>query len=106
MCLWAKKSLAAIDAVADVNVELLENYPSCPQDLNPMENVWRELKERLAATEPIRMESRAGFLRRLNNAARWCNKHRARLFLRYCQDQKKRAADVLNAVPPGSRTPG
>ena len=38
-CLWAKKSLAAIDAVADVNVELLENYPSCSQDLDPMENV-------------------------------------------------------------------
>ena len=103
-CLWSPTSLAAIANVGEVQVEVLENYPKSSQDLNAVETVWREIRARLAETEPTRMETRKDFLRRLGNAVRWCNKHRARYFLKLCQDQKERARDVLQGVPPGART--
>ena len=103
-CLWSKTSLSAIEEVAAVDLNVLENYPSCSQDLNAIETVWRDLRDRLAQTEPTQMETRAEFLCRLRAAARWLNKNHARYLLKLCQDQKERARDVLNTAPPGSRT--
>lgn len=103
-CLWSKTSLAALGEVSGVRLQVLENYPSCCQDLNAIETVWREVRARLAQTEPTRMETRPEFLRRLRTAVRWCNENRAQYLLELCQEQKVRARDVLQAVPPGSRT--
>ena len=97
-------SRKAMAEVGDVRLKLLENYPACSQDLNPVETVWRELRARLAETEPQKMETRKEFLRRLDNAVRWCGRHHAKHFLNMCQDQEKRAKDYQKMTPPGSRT--
>jgi hypothetical protein len=97
--LWTKEP---VQAMKKVNIELLENYPKCSQDLNPIETAWKELRERLAHTEPrpqdskeasIRksMESRDVFIKRLRNAVVWLNKNRASYFGHLCLSQKSRA---------------
>ena len=99
--LWAPEPRRAM---TDVNIQLLTSYPKCSQDLNPIESAWRELKNRLAATEPAERETRAEFLVRLRNAAAWVNKNRTDYLKKICMDQKVRAKAVLAAKPPGART--
>ena len=100
-CLWAEKP---VDAMADENIVLLENYPKCSQDLSPNEQAWRELKARLAQTQPTKFETRPEFVQRLHHAVAWVNKHRADYFQKICHSQKEWAKDVVEAKPPGSRT--
>ena len=83
---------------------MLENYPICSQDLNPIENARREIRARLAATEPRHVESRGAFVTRLRAAVSWVNAHRAAYLRQLCNSQKARAAAVLRAKPAGSRT--
>ena len=83
---------------------LLENYPKCSADLNPIETAWREVRARLADSEPEAFETRGAFVRRLRQAVAWCNAHRAPLFDHLCSSAKERAAAVLAATPPGART--
>ena len=97
--LWAEEPLGAM---RDAGFELLMNYPKCSQDLNAIETAWRELRWRLAQTEPIRMESRSEFVARLRQAVMWLNKHRAKYFRELCFSQKARARAVLEAK--GART--
>jgi hypothetical protein len=100
-CLWNEES---VDAMEEENIELLENFPTSSQDLNPIEVAWREVKSRLDATLPTNFESRPAFTRRLNHAVAWVNTHRAGLFREICAAQKAWAKDVLYASPPGART--
>ena len=100
-CLWAEEPRKAM---RDTNLSLLENYPKCSADLNPIETAWREVRARLADTEPTSFELRAAFLRRLRQAVRWCNTHRASVFNHLCDSAQERAAAVLAAKPPGART--
>jgi hypothetical protein len=100
-CLWAEEP---VDAMEDENIELLDNFPTSSQDLNPIEVAWREVRSRLDATMPAVFESRPAFLRRLRQAVAWVNSHRACLFHAICGAQKAWAQDVLDASPPGART--
>ena len=63
--LWTPE---AREAMEENDIELLDKYPKCSQDLNVIETAWRELKARLAATEPTHMEDREEFLKRLRLA--------------------------------------
>lgn len=87
-----------------MGVELLECFPRCSQDLNPIEVVWRELRARLADTQPVAMETREEFIVRLRQAVDWVNKNRGDYFEYLCGCQKEWAQDVLEATPPGART--
>jgi hypothetical protein len=100
-CLWTEEP---VDAMEDENIELLENFPTSSQDLNPIEVAWREVRSRLDATMPAVFENRPAFTRRLRQAVAWVNIHRAGLFREICGAQKAWARDVLNATPPGART--
>ena len=64
-CLWTAEPLHAMDSIG---VSLLRNYPKCSQDMNPIETAWRELRNRLAETQPIERESRGAFIVRLRAA--------------------------------------
>ena len=63
---------------------------------------WRELRARLADTEPTKFESRTEFIARLRRAVAWINNHRAEYLKNLCMSQKERASDVLDAK--GART--
>ena len=100
-CLWTPEPR---EEMAKRNIVLLENYPKCSQDLNPIETVWRELRARLFDTEPTAMETRDQFIPRMRNAVAWVNANRRSLLLELCSNQKAWAQDVLQAQPPGART--
>ena len=100
-CLWKQEPR---DAMARNNIELLENYPKCSQDLNPIENAWRGVRARLDCTAPAELERRGPFIRRLKASVAWVNKHRRAQLLLDCSNQKERALAVQNATPPGART--
>ena len=97
--LWTDEARAAMKKVG---VQLLENYPKCSQDLNPIECAWRELRARLAATEPNKLESRADFVKRLRAAVAWVNANQSEHLARLCASQKERAGEVL--LQRGGRT--
>ncbi len=97
--LWAEEPRAAMH---EQGISLLENFPKCSQDLNPMETAWRELRARLAVTAPSYLEGRDHFIRRLRAAVAWVNTNR-KSYLKYlCQCQKEWANDVQEAL--GGRT--
>jgi len=78
------------------------DFDKCSPDLNPIECAWREVRARLATTEPQAMEDRGAFINRLRLAVAWVNKNRAGLLRELCVNQKGWAHDVLAAK--GART--
>lgn len=97
--LWTDE---AREAMQENGVQLLERYPKCSQDLNVIETAWRELRERIHATEPMRMEDRESFLKRLRLAVQWVNRNRRDYLRHLCLSQKDRARDVI--LLDGGRT--
>ena len=89
-------------AMRDQGIELLENYPKCSQDLNPIETAWREVRARLNVTMPTHHESRDQFICRLRSAVAWVNQHRKKYLLEICTSQKAWAKDVQDMT--GGRT--
>ena len=67
-CLWTAEPRAAL---RQIGVDLLEKFPKCSPDFNAIEGCWRELRARLAATEPRRFENRRQFVARLRAAVAW-----------------------------------
>ena len=98
-CLWAGEPR---NAMHGNGIELLEDYPKCSQDLNAIETAWREVRARLACTEPAALETRDRFIARLRAAVAWVNVHRKAYLLKICTNQKERARDVI--AMKGSRT--
>ena len=92
------------EAMRAAGITLLENFPKCSQDLNPMEICWRELRARLDETCPTGPEARQNFVARLRAATAWVNVHRADYLKTIASSQKEWARDVQQAKPPGSRT--
>lgn len=97
--LWTDE---ARDAIRKAGLTLLESYPKCSQGLNVIETAWRELRERLCATEPVVMEDRKAFVKRLHLAVSWVNRNRLTYLRHECRAQKERAKDVL--LQKGGRT--
>ena len=71
--LWKERPLTAMKKE---QINLLDHFPKCSQDLTPIEAVWRELRARLADTEPTHKESRDEFIVRMRNAVSWINRNR------------------------------
>ena len=90
-CLWCSEPK---QAMREQGLTLLENYPKSSQDLNAIETAWREVRNRLAETEPDSRETRDQFIIRLRNAVAWVNANRGEYLLHQCRNQKDRARDV------------
>lgn len=91
------------EAMKRQGIQLLE-FPKSSQDLNKIEQAWRELKARLRETAPANFEKRGAFVARVHRAVAWVNKNRADLLLELCQSQKESAQEVLDLK--GARTSG
>ena len=98
-CLWTHEPR---EAMRECGVQLLEGYPKCSQDLNPIETAWKLLRDRLDETVPLAAEPREQFIKRLRRAVGWINEHRAEYLMHICNCQKEWAKDVLDAK--GCRT--
>ena len=98
-CLWCDEPRQAL---REQGITLLEEYPKCSQDLNPIETAWRELRARVAETEPEERETRSEFVVRLRNAVAWVNANRYEYLLHQCHNQKDRARAVIQQQ--GGRT--
>ena len=83
------------------DITLLE-FPKCSQDLNPVKIAWREVRARLAITEPQARESRQTFIKRVRNAVAWVNRNRAAYVKTLCTCQKAWARDIQESK--GART--
>ena len=90
-CLWQDRNIAAL---RKAGCPVVSQFPKHSPDLNAIENQWRVLRERLNATAPAEIESRADFLSRLRRTVNWLNENRHEEALRMCQNQKERARDV------------
>ena len=82
------------EAMRQIGLQLLEEFPVSSQDLNAIETAWREVQARLRETEPVRMEDRPTFLQRLRTAVAWVNRNRADYLWHLCTNQKIRPRDV------------
>ena len=98
-CLRSEEPMEEFKALG---IQMVPDYPPCSQDLNAIENAWGVLRERLASTQPTEFEDRDAFVARLKNAVTWINNNRRKQLLRYCNNQKERAAAVLHEK--GNRT--
>jgi hypothetical protein len=98
-CLWTEEPRSAMKVAG---VVCLTNYPKCFQDLNPIETAWREVRARLAVTQPTVVERRGAFIVRLRASIAWVNRNRADFLYRICNSQVEWACDVLKLK--GSRT--
>ena len=83
-----------LQAMADVGVEVIKQFPKCSQDMNPIENVWNLLKERLNDTMPVERESRDQFVIRVRRAVKWLNRNHSKTLRKLCNDQRDRAEDT------------
>ena len=92
-CLWTEINLKAL---RDAGCPAIANYPKCSPDLNAIEGVWAKLKQRLEATEPQEMETRAEFLIRVRRAVNWLNERCHDDLLTLCTNQKTRAHEVVH----------
>ena len=74
------------------------------QDFNAIENVWKELRDRLFGTAPSHLEKRDEFVVRLLREVAWLNRTRQSQLQFLSTNQKKRCRDCLQSEPPGGRT--
>ena len=98
------RSQEARDAFGWVQVNLVDEYPRCSQDFNAIENAWHLVLQRMNDTMPSSVETREEFIGRHRVAIRWVNRTKSDKLVEYCTNQKTRALDCLNSVPPGGRT--
>ena len=100
MCLRTEDALLALKTA----ILKLVDFPKCSQDFNAIENAWFILKQRIDETQPVALEHRDEFVRRLGAAVRWVNKHRADHLWHLSTNQVERADACLAQKPPGGRT--
>ena len=91
----ALRTADARDSLKRVGLEILEQHAKCSQDLNPIENIWRLLRERLYETLPKKLETREHFEARVHSAVRWLNYHKQEEMWYLSTNLKERADDVI-----------
>ena len=93
-----------LQALREIGVELVPEYPKCSQDFNAIENCWHLLRDRLRETMPRKLETRADFISRLHKAVAWLNRSKRQVLWDLATNQKERCRDCLSMTPRGGRT--
>ena len=98
------RSEAAINALQNIGIDMVDGYPVNSQDFNAIENCWKLLRDRLFETLPRGLEGRDAFIARLKEAVAYLNRHeKDRLW--YCaRNQRERCKACLSTKPVGGRT--
>ena len=78
-------------------------FPPYSPDLNPIENAWGMLKQRLEATKPTGWEREKAFKRRVRNAVAWLNSTRSGALKRTVSSMPRRLELLLQGK--GAITP-
>ena len=89
--LWCAEPQAALQ---DLGIQVCTRHPAHSADLNPIENVWALLRDRLADTAPAHMEDRDQFIARLRLAVAWINRNKKAHMQKLAGNLKQRARDV------------
>ena len=87
------RTAGPLDALEQLDLELVEGYPRCSQDFNAIENMWKLLRQRLATTLPQGLEKRELFIIRLMEACKWVNRNQRDQIYRLSRNQKERCRD-------------
>ena len=76
-----RQTCLATAALKEAKVTAQKLPPASPDLLNPIENAWAELEERLRKTDPGTLETEAAFKARATNGVKWLvdNKGLARM---------------------------
>jgi len=77
--------------------------PPTSPDLNPIENVWKTLNDRVSETMPPGFESVPHFKKRVRAAVRWVNKNKVEQ-MKNCVTSMPRRIQALLALK-GAMTP-
>lgn len=96
------RSEPALEAMKEIGVKMVPDYPVSSQDLNAIENIWGILRARLNETMPSEIEDRRAFVARLRATVRWLNWNRQKQMSYLAFNQKDRARDVIELE--GNRT--
>ena len=86
----------SIECFQTHGLHVLRNYPKSSQELNPIENVWALLRDKLEAEAPAGVETREDFILRLRSAVRCLNTTRNNELKGLCFDLPERAQAVLD----------
>jgi len=97
-CLHGKAAEAALE---EVGVEVEKLPPNSP-DFNPIENAWARLDERLAKTDPSKLETEKEHKKRVNNAVKWVNRNETEGFKNSISSMPDRLAEAKQLK--GART--
>ena len=92
-CLRTEESLRCL---RQHRLHVVSRHPKHSPDLNAIEGIWALLRQILNERQPVGMESRADFVKRLRAAARLLNKRQRSHLLALCTNQKVRARDLLS----------
>jgi hypothetical protein len=90
-CLWNAESLASL---RKAGCDVVQSFPKASPDLNPIENIWKMVRDELDRTSPRELESRVAFVKRLNATVRRLNASRKHQIKALC-NMRKRCEDVL-----------
>ena len=77
-------------------LHVVSRHPKHSPDLNAIEGIWALLRQILNESQPVGIESRQDFVKRLRAAARTLNERQRSHLLTLCTNPKVRAKEVLD----------
>ena len=92
----------AAAALKGAGFRKVEKVPPNSPDLNPIENAWARLDDRMAATDPEELETNQEFKARAENALRWLNRNEAEGPTNMVESMQRRLGAVIKLK--GART--
>ena len=85
----------AAEAFEDSGFSSVEKLPPNSPDFNPIENMWKELNERLTETAPGTLEKFPEFQVRVKSAVSWLNRNKAQMMRNCVSSMPRRLREAV-----------